>query len=497
VLHSGGGTLSTISNRDSEFVSSYLAHLQIDNTGIIERKLKPKVWKETLPLARKLLRTTSLPSGLEQQEMKYLERVEWPKSIYKWALLKEGVALYTQIPIGDELKLNYLDQFSHPYRVASVHKSDMTLERNRRSLSKGNSLPNGGSKRDNLPEIKQYVEEKIKPNPILDVMYSIMPGVRTQQSHPDDPKVRLVFGTPGSYWYLECEWIDDAITQTIQNVDTSNNIFVFYTEPSKLQEWVRSNGGGVYQWANLDATNFDSSVTASEIRQMVQYFAPGYEFNDLISEYLIHASLVMPEGDVSRDGGMPSGSKSTNLFDGFCNVLDILESLARYKLDRYVECICVNGDDISVGLSTKLTPENIEKVGNASRRNIHPDKSVLSDYVWNSKWYVDENLMTRPVFRVLNNIMFSERMKSSIYGSKEYIELSVAQQLSDIENHPFGTEIIRSIAGLTKYHISSMPDEQLRPAAEAYINAHSWKEDEDVDSMLSKIRQSVYAQEGS
>jgi hypothetical protein len=469
----------------------------IDNTGVVERKLKPQVLKVVVPEARKLLRTVDIPPGLLEQEMKYLERVEWPKSTYLYSKLLEGVTLYEQIADGDELDLSYLDKFSHPYQSSTAHKYDGSLERNSRAMNKGTGLPNGGSKRENFNEFVGYVEEKIKPNPILENCYSIMPGVRTQQSHPDDPKVRLVFGVPGSTWYLECEAYDDAISKTVSAINPRDKIFVFYTEPSQLQEWVRNNYSSVNQWANLDAANFDSTVTASEIKQMVEYFAPQYEFKTLMSEYLIHASLVMPEGDLSRDGGMPSGSKSTNLFDGFCNVLDILESLARYKLDRYVECILVNGDDITVGLSTRLTSENLEKIGSASRRNIHADKSVLGDYAWNSKWYIDENFMTRPVFRVLNNIMFSERMKSAIYGSKEYIELAMAQQLHDIEQHPFGEEIIKSIAGISKYHISSMTDEQLLPAAEAYLEAHSWKEGQDAAGMLAQLRSSRYAQQGS
>ena len=277
--------LSTISNRDSEFVTRYHSHLQIDNTGIVERKLKPQVLKEVIPLARKLLRTSNMPPGLLDQEMKYLERVEWPKSVYLYSKLVEGVAHYSSIPVGEALKLEYLDQFTHPYIQASVHNYDGSLERNRRAMTKGTGLPNGGSKRDNFTDFTGYVDEKIKPNPILENCYSIMPGVRTQQSHPDDPKVRLVFGVPGSHWYMECEMIDDAITKTVSAINTSNKIFVFYTEPSLLKEWVRNNVGSVNQWANLDAANFDSTVTASEITQMVEYFAPQYEFYQLRDKF--------------------------------------------------------------------------------------------------------------------------------------------------------------------------------------------------------------------
>jgi hypothetical protein len=487
--------MSTISCRESPYVQRYLANLQVDNTGIIERKLANKVREVIIPLARKLHRTSKVPPGLSSLEDKYLERLEWPKSVYRYKLLQEAMSKYLQVPSGSELNLGYLDSYSHPWKQSAQYTVDLTLDRNRRSLSKGGSLPNGGTKRENLSEAELY-NEKVKQSPTLEMCYSILPGIRTQQSHPDDPKVRLVWGTPTHWWLIECEAFDDALSLTIEavNNDVGNKIFVFYTEPSKLKEWTASNWSEVVQWVNMDAEQFDASVTASEIAQMVEYFAPTYEFKELVKEYLIHASLVMPEGDLSRDGGQPSGSKTTNLFDGFCNVLDMIEAFARYKLDQYIVCVIVNGDDITIGLSTKLSKENLEKIGHQSRRTINADKSVIGDYVWNSKWYIDGDIITRPVFRVLNSIMFSERMKSSIYGSREYIEISTAQQCADIEAHPWGPEIVKAIAGISKYHISSMSDDQLSEAAEAYLDAHSWKEGEDVNGLLSRLRDSLYAQ---
>jgi hypothetical protein len=350
-----------------------------------------------LPLARKLLRTTKIPSGLQFQEEKWLNRVEWPRGKYKYSVLKEQVSHFADVPEGEPLSID--DRWSHPWNKSSGYKLDLSLDRNRSSLSKGGSLPNGGTKKQNLREAELY-NEKVKQSQNLEDCYSIMPGVRTQQSHPDDPKVRLVWGTPTHWWLIECEAFDSALSMTIEAAGKADTqIFVFYTEPSKLQEWTKRFWSDVTQWVNLDATQFDSTVTASEIRQMVEWFAPDYEFKTLVQDYLVHAALVMPEGDLTRSGGQPSGSKTTNLFDGFCNVFDIIEALARFKLDRFIQCICVNGDDITVGLNTKLSKENLEKISHASRRNIDPDKSVIGDYLWNSKWYVDENLLTRPIFR--------------------------------------------------------------------------------------------------
>jgi hypothetical protein len=417
-------------------VTEYLRNLTIDNTGVVERKISERVRKFVIPEVTKVFRTTNLPSGLDAIEKKYKERVEWPRSIYKYNILKEQCEAFSNIQDLLPWKLEYLDAYTHPWKPSDSYNLDLSLERNRRSLTKGAGLPTMGPKKEHLSDAKLYVEEKIKPNPILENCWSILPGVRTQQSHPDDPKVRLVWGTPISYWLLECMAVDSALNNTQSSISSDHDVFVFYTQPEEFGKWVR-NRGDVVEWVNLDASQFDASVTASELEQVVKYFCPNFEFASLVTEYLQRADLLMPEGIISRTGGMPSGSKFTNLGNGLVNVLDIINSFRRYKLDKFISGIAVNGDDITVGLTTKLEGSNLEKISHESLRTLSTDKSVLGNFVWNSKWYIDSEIMTRPIWRVINSTMYSERQKSAIFGSKEYIELALASQLLDIEGHPF------------------------------------------------------------
>jgi hypothetical protein len=465
--------------------------------GNSERKLAPQIRKTVLPIYTKLLRTVVLPPGLDKREKDDHKKLEWPKGLYLYRSLVEATQPYKTVAGGEPLVLEYLDVLSHPWKKSLRYDYDDTLLRNRRSLGHGGGAPHLGKKRDNITEAILY-NENLKSAQDLDKCWSILAGFRAQKrTEPGtDPKVRLVHGTPTHFWHMECEAFDSAITQTIESVnsDMNNNVFVFYTDASIAQEWI-TRQSSVIEWANLDAEQFDASVTAPELTQVVEYFAPDYFRKDLIAEYLARADIIMPDEIVSRSGGMPSGSKITNLGDGFVNVLDFYQAFARYKLDRYIECVMVNGDDISFGLSTKLSPDNLEKISHASRRKLNTAKVELGPFVWNSSLYCDGDIICATVGKVLNNAMFTERMKSAVHGSKEMIELKLAQQTKRIESNPIGPDVIKALAKITKYPIGAMSDEQLLPAAQA-LELEDWREI-DAKGIIDLARKSLYAEYSS
>jgi hypothetical protein len=221
---------------------------------------------------------------------------------------------------------------------------------------------------------------------------SVVPGYRTQQSPIDDPKVRLVWAIPCHIWQMECEAFDDSITESIKMGDSNHDIQHFYFDPRKrLKEWYLNYHPKVTCWVNLDASAYDSTVHSNELAAVWTWLAPDYPWIELLSEYAAHADIIMPDGVVSRTGGMPSGSKGTNIGDSITNVGDNLEVLNEMRLSKYVECILVNGDDITIGFSTKIIPSNLEKWANRSRRNLNPEKSeTFPTTLWNSKWVVTE-----------------------------------------------------------------------------------------------------------
>jgi hypothetical protein len=356
-----------------------------------------------------------------------------------------------------------------------------------------------GSKRDNLAELTQYNDEKVKPNPILEVCYSSLMGVRTQQSPPDGPwKVRNVWGVPGHIWQLMCEAADSALSATVDAVSPSLDIFVFYTEPNKFKEWYANIESQCSEFINADASAYDTTVQGVETDYTLDFICGDYEFVELIKEYERKCALMTPEGDITRDGGKGSGMKTTGYGNSLTNCQDRNESYYKAKLDKHLVGFGVNGDDITDAVSTKLSTHNIEQISKFSRRTLNTDKFVVGDFVWNSKWYIGQDrsgeiIMTRPIYRLVNSTMYSERQKNAIYFSKEYTAIALAQQLRDVEEHPLGLEVAKLYRKYDKYHISEFNNEQLQPAVDAYLDEHNYLEHLDTESFLGPLRDSVYA----
>lgn len=486
--------MPTINVGDKAKQSIWHENISRDNLGKIVRKMEPVLRKSVLPKLRTKYRQVKLPSGLDNQELKYLERVLLAKSMYKYSILVEqmrGYASIKDIPIWEDR----IQNFSNPYKSSTDYKFNGNLERNRISLKRNGGLPTLTSKRDSFDGARQWNDQRVKPNPIIENCYGIEVGYRTQQpSAEGEFKVRGIHMIPTHMWILQSEAFDSAITNTINSVSTKHEILVLYIDPLMIREWMNNFNSEVRCWLNVDSEKFDQGVTPSENKQTVNIFAPEYEFKELLVEYSNRADIILPSEIILRNGGKSSGEKTTNLDDGYDNIQDLLEVLDKMHLIQYVVCILVNGDDITIGLSTQFTEKNLIKLSELSRRTINPDKSIVSNHIWNSKWYVDEDIQTRPVFRVLNSLMYSERRKESIYGSKEMIEIINSMILKDVEQHPIGPDLIRMVASASKIHISTMSDEQIAEAVEYFIEDQSWRQIDSVSEMTSKIRSTEYAQ---
>jgi hypothetical protein len=341
--------------------------MQIDNRGVQERKIAKIVREKILPIADKLVLTSKdIPPGLMKLEMSAKPKVDWPRSIYVYLRMLAQCDAYRYIPDKpyEQPIDNYISLWRTPWTPSTTHGLDLTLDRNKRALHKAAGLPKlGRTKEQELAFALQYVENVVKVERSLSTMPSIMPGHRTQQSHPDEPKVRLIWMITIDEWILECEALDSGITQIIASNKSKNlSVKLFYCTPQSVHEWFRNWNSQVVCWVNGDAEQFDSTVRASELAAIWQWCAPKYEFTDLVARYTIYASLVLPEGDLIRSGGMPSGSKITNLGDGMANFIDWLEALERTGFLRYLICVFVNGDDISLGFTRAITLEELTTI---------------------------------------------------------------------------------------------------------------------------------------
>jgi len=490
----------TLSCRNDAEVQRRLAILQQDNVGIATRPMYKQLVNKVLPSIKRVYRTTKLPSELDEQETKYLERVLWPRSRYMYKVLLQQCAEYTKVEDKSYKEKLLLSGYKHPFCKSERHSFDASLERNKRALDKGAGLPKFGKKKDALPSAKQYVEEVIKPAGSIERCYSIFPGYRTQQSSEDDPKVRLVWQVPVTQWYMECEAYDDGISRTIsKNKEATLDVKTFYCEPKTIKTWFKDKCSRVRCWVSGDATQYDSDVGKSELSTSCRALSGNYEFSDLLVEYTTKSNLVLPEGDLVRDGGQPSGSKQTNWGDGFTNVEDTLETIEDIGLLKFLICILVNGDDITTGFSTRITEKNLSEWSKYTRRCLNPDKCHIGQTIWNSKWYIDENIMTRPIFRVLNSMMFKEHETDPITGSKQYVAISIAQQIEDIAEHPLADEFIRLVKSIDQYPIDKFTESELLEYADAYLSSHSWMEEagqlDSAKMLVSKLKRGTYSKQ--
>ena len=486
----------TQSYRQSAEVQKRLHSMTLSNEGIARRQMYDSVKRHIIPWARKMVRTIDIPSDLAAIEIKNLERVDWPRSVYRYDVLKNAAWRYADAPVGEPYgELSWLDTFDHPFEQSTAFGFDETLGRNKRALKKANSLRDFGTKGDHLSEFPQITKSWLEKGTFAQEAPSIFPGWRTQQSPPDEPKVRMVHRFPGAAWYVECEAFDDGLTKTIDHdKEEKLNVKKFYERPEGIKSWVQEHWSNVVEWVSFDATSYDVTVHGAEVSNSVRYLAGDFEYVDQLAEYITTASIVMPEGDIHRVGGMPSGSKQTNYGDAYTNISDLEEVLRRLKLWRYVICILVNGDDITIGFSTRLSKPNLEKIKRYSRRDYNIDKFGQGRFVLNSKWYIDDSIMTRSIFRVINSMMFKEHQSNPISGSKEYIAVAIAQQLEDVREHPLGLDLAKQVKSHDKYPIETFDQQQLEEAHSAWFDDHIWIADwTDPKEHLEQLRNGIYA----
>jgi hypothetical protein len=397
--------------------------------------------------------------------------------VYKYERLRQQIDRFAETAAASDRE--YSVSLEEIFDNLGVVKSNAyALDTTGKDLSKAAALPNFGSKRDQLAAARQYVEGVIKPNPSLNQMYSIFPGYRTQQSEPGSEKVRLINMVPISTWIMELEAYRSTIDATVQECKSKEHLYsFFYTDPRTLFERFVSKIADANQAVVMDSTQYDSTVQEPELRAVSNALASDYPYIGLLADYLVHASIIMPDGDIARRGGVPSGSVITNILDGITNIADLQEAFERVGLWKWLSSIVVNGDDICLLFKTKIDKKNIDKVSRYSRRELNPDKSDLrQSTAWFSKLYLDSTLEgpCKPGFLVLNSLMFKEHQLDPVTGSKEYVAIATAQQVSYLEHHPDGSYIAQAVKSVDKYPVDKFTDQELDDAADRYLDDHSW-----------------------
>jgi len=247
--------------------------LRNDSEYVVQRPGARELLKYVFPAVRKAYRTTKIPTSLATLEAKFEQRVMWPRSIYKYSVFKDNIKPYTEIGLGECEYTSLIDEYDHCWCPSTRFELDLHLKRNIRSLAHAAGLPNGGKKREQIQNAIQYNQAV---GLRIERCWAIVPGYRTQQSDPKEPKIRLVWAYPCHIWVWECEALDDAITKTQAKArELKHAIQVFYFDArSQLKDWMNNFKSKVVEWVYIDATQYDSSVQGAELTAGWTYFAP-------------------------------------------------------------------------------------------------------------------------------------------------------------------------------------------------------------------------------
>jgi hypothetical protein len=419
-----------------------------------------------------------LPNLLQSLEEKYQERLGWQKSATSYEPLREIVMEY-------ELSLGF-----EPYKIVQegwnfmpISKflvTDHSFDIIDADMSKSAGLPKFGSKKDNLAAGRQYVEQVVKPDPVISNLPAAFLGWRSQLAPIGEVDMRDINMIPMARWLLAREgpakatrlmkehWIYSDTTPTE----------VAFSPPERWYELFANKAPEVKMWAVFDAKHYNKSVRAEEIVYYNEITLGDWEFRPLLEEYSIYSEIQTPDGFIERKGGTLSGLQETSAQNSATNVADIVNSLGPIR--EHIVLIIVNGDDIVVGFKTVIDKSNINALAKSSLREFNIDKTVrdTSD-TWFSKQYLSTSFRgpTKPIFLVGISVTVQERSSDPATTGKEYTAIAANAQLNYLEHHPFGDQVVKLYRSIDKYPLDDLvasSGERVYSAARKYIERNSW-----------------------
>ena len=197
-----------------------------------------------------------------------------------------------------------------------------------------------------------------------------------------------------------------------------------------------------------------------------------------IMERMITIGIVTPDGILSGDHGVPSGSTFTNEVDSVVQYL-ISQDYDTERLD-YLQ---VQGDD---GLYACSDPDSLLDHFKSFKLNVNEDKSDTNkDYClflqkYYSYYYLDKGIVggIYPTYRALNRLVYPERFidfKEDLSG-KDYFAIRTLSILENSKNHPLFRDFVEYVMSLDKY--SLIPSDQ---GIAGYVRLRAKQDGEDVN----------------
>jgi len=211
---------------------------------------------------------------------------------------------------------------------------------------------------------------------------------------------------------------------------------------------------------SIDFSAYDTSVKSELQKFSFDYIKmlfqnPTYPRIDKIASRFNTIGLITPDGVMSGEHGVPSGSTFTNEVD----------SIAQYLCAKSIgisdDKLNIQGDD---GAYCVKDPDRLKETFRSFGLNVNDEKSYISDdyiiYLQGlyDKFYINQGVVggIYPTYRALNRIVYPERFDDfsvdKISGS-DYFSIRTIAILENCKHHPLFESLVEYIYKLDKYNL--------------------------------------------
>lgn len=220
---------------------------------------------------------------------------------------------------------------------------------------------------------------------------------------------------------------------------------------------------------SIDFSKYDASISRKLIFYAFDYikslFQSGFHSElNLLRDFFCSGGILTPDGVLSGDHGVPSGSTFTNEVDSIVQYLISINSKYIFK-----ENMQIQGDDGVYSVAKDNVPFVFDCFTDQGLI-VNKDKSIVSDrYCTYLQKYYSPNYRNYdgliggiyPVYRALLRIVYQERWTDfedfGILG-KDYYSIRTITILENCKHHPLFKELVQFVYSLDKYKLKYSQD---------------------------------------
>jgi hypothetical protein len=301
---------------------------------------------------------------------------------------------------------------------------------------------------------------------------------RTQEGS----KTRTVWGYPIADTLLEMTYYRPILEYQSRQDWRSSVTTPANVDANVIKAMKHASANDLYL-VSIDFSAYDASIKRSLIEPAFDYFRSLFQrsFHDdlnYIMERMITIGIVSPDGILSGDHGVPSGSTFTNEVDSVVQYL-----ISREFTYEDLEYIQIQGDD---GIYASADPERLLDHFRSYGLNVNDGKSFTSKEfcVFLQKYY-SHNYINRgiiggiyPTYRALGRLVYPERFvdfKEDLSG-KDYFAIRSLSILENCKYHPLFRDLVQYVMSLDKYTLIPS-DEGIR----GYVKLREMQDGKDVN----------------